>query len=115
MRRKGGELKFPKTSTFEAERQSFYDNEQHLRSRIQSLTQLRKQPAVPPSPTVLVMPETDTEEDEEEEAVEPSVSSQEKEDSHAEPAEMTALKLELSTLSTSHASLQNTLALLQTQ
>jgi hypothetical protein len=115
MRRKGGKLKFPKTSTFEAERQSFYDNEQHLRSRIQSLTQLRKQPAVPPSPTVLVMPETDTEEEEEEEAVEPSVSSQEKEDSHAEPAEMTALKLELSTLSTSHASLQNTLALLQTQ
>jgi hypothetical protein len=102
------------TATFEAERQSFYDNEQHLRSRIQSLTQ-RKQPTVPPSPTVLVMPETDTEEEEEEEAVEPSVSSQEKEDPHAEPAEMTALKLELSTLSTSHASIQNTLVLLQTQ
>ena len=61
------------------------------------------------------MPETDTEEEEEEEAVEPSVSTEEIEDPHAEPAEMTALKLELSTLSTSHASLQNTLALLQTQ
>ena len=62
------------------------------------------------------MPETDTEEEEEEEAVEPSVSAQEKEeDSHAEPAEMTALRLELSTLSTSHASIQNTLGLLQTQ
>ena len=61
------------------------------------------------------MPETDAEEEEEEEAVEPSVSTQEKEDPHAEPAEMTALKLELSTLSTSHASLQNTLGLLQTQ
>jgi hypothetical protein len=61
------------------------------------------------------MPETDTEDEEEEEAVEPSVSTQEEEDSHAEPAEMTALKLELSTLSTSHASLQNTLVLLQTQ
>ena len=32
-----------------------------------------------------------------------------------EPPETTALKLELSTLSTSHASLQSTLALLQTQ
>jgi len=61
------------------------------------------------------MPETDTEEEEEEEAVQLSVSTEEQEDSHAEPAEMTALKLELSTLSTSHASLQNTLALLQTQ
>ena len=61
------------------------------------------------------MLETETEEEEEEEAVEPSVSSQEKEDPHAEPAEMTALKLELSTLSTSHASIQNTLVLLQTQ
>jgi hypothetical protein len=48
-------------------------------------------------------------------SVEPSVSSQEREDPHAEPAEMTALKLELSTLSTSHGSLQNTLVLLQTQ
>jgi len=62
------------------------------------------------------MPETDTEEEEEEEEVEPSVSTQEiEEDPHAEPAEMTALKLELSTLSTSHASIQNTLVLLQTQ
>ena len=116
MRRKVVKHSFPKTATFEAERQSFYDNEQHLRSRIQSLTQVRKQPTVPPSPTVLVMPETDTEDEEEEEAVEPPVTSQDKEeDSHAEPAEMTSLKLELSTLSTSHASLQNTLVLLQTQ
>ena len=106
---------FSKTATFEAERQSFYDNEQHLRSRIQSLTQRRKQSTIPPSPTVLVMPETDTEEEEEEETIEPPVTSQEEEDSHAEPAEMTALKLELSTLSTSHASIQNTLVLLQTQ
>ena len=36
-------------------------------------------------------------------------------DPQEEPAEMTALKLELSTLSTSHASLQSTLHLLQTQ
>jgi len=61
------------------------------------------------------MPETDTEEEEEEEAIEPSVTSQEKEDPHAEPAEMTALRLELSTLSTSYASLQSTVVLLQTQ
>jgi hypothetical protein len=61
------------------------------------------------------MPETDAEEEEEEEAVQLSVSTQEQEDSHVEPVEMTALKLELSSLSTSHASLQNTLALLQTQ
>jgi len=105
---------FPKTAIFEAERQAFYDNEQHLKSRIQSLSQVRKQPVVPRSPTVPDMPETDTEE-EEEEVVEPSVASQESEDPQAEPAEMTALKLELSTLSTSHGSLQNTLALLQTQ
>ena len=36
-------------------------------------------------------------------------------DPDSEPAEMTALKLELSTLSTSYASLQSTLVLLQTQ
>ena len=36
-------------------------------------------------------------------------------DPESEPAEMTALKLELSTLSTSYASLQSTLILLQTQ
>jgi hypothetical protein len=59
--------------------------------------------------------ETDTEDEEEEEPVQSVVSFQEKEDPHAEPAEMTALRLELSTLSTSYASLQNTLVLLQTQ
>lgn len=101
------------TATFEAERQAVYDNEQHLKSRIQSLTQARKQPPVPRSPTIPDMPETDTEE-EEDEPVQPSISFQEK-DLDAEPAEMTALRLELSTLSTSYASLQNTLVLLQTQ
>jgi hypothetical protein len=105
----------PKTATFEAERQSFYDNEQHLKSRIQSLSQMRKQPAVPRSPTSLILSETDAQVEEEEEPVQPSISSQEKEDPHEEPAEMTALRLELSTLSTSYASLQNTLVLLQTQ
>ena len=101
-----------KTATFEAERQAFYDNEQHLKSRIQSLTQARKQPPTPRSPTVPDISETDTEE--EEELVQPTISFQEK-DPDAEPAEMTALRRELSTLSTSYASLQNTLVLLQTQ
>ena len=102
-----------KTATFEAERQAFYDNEQHLKSRIQSLTQARKLPPVPPSPSVPEMSETDTDDDEEE-PIQPSISSVEK-DPDEEPAEMTSLRLELSTLSTSYASLQNTLVLLQTQ
>ncbi|KAI9572864.1 hypothetical protein HD554DRAFT_2185049 [Boletus coccyginus] len=103
------------TSTFEAERQAFYDNEQHLKSRIQSLTHARKQveqirsletepeivPEQPHSPT------------------EPPPSSphpvQPLDDPDSEPAEMTALRLELSTLSTSYSSLQSTLILLQTQ
>lgn len=107
---------FLKTTTFEAERQAFYDNEQHLKSRIQSLTQqVRKQLVVSQSPTVPDITETDTEEEEEEEALELPLSTQEKEDLQGEPAEMTALRLELSTLSTSYASLQNTLILLQTQ
>ena len=106
---------FPKTTTFEAERQAFYDNEHHLKSRIQSLTQARTQAVVPRSPTVPDVPETETDEEVEEEVVESSTPSQEKEDPHAEPAELTAMKLELSTLSTSYASLQNTLVLLQTQ
>ncbi|KAI0307761.1 hypothetical protein B0F90DRAFT_1664786 [Multifurca ochricompacta] len=92
------------TATFEAERQAFYDNEQHLKSRIQSLTQARRRRHEPDT----------EEEEEEEEPVQPYIS-QEKEDLHAEPVEMTALRLELSTLSTSYASLQNTLVLLQTQ
>jgi len=111
----GSKHVFPKTASFDAERQAFYDNEQHLKSRIQSLTQARSQRVIQPSPTMSDFLETDTEEEEEEEAIEPSVTSQEKEDPHAEPAEMTALRLELSTLSTSYASLQSTLVLLQTQ
>ncbi|KAH9969010.1 hypothetical protein BC827DRAFT_1121006 [Russula dissimulans] len=103
------------TTTFEAERQAFYDNEHHLKSRIQSLIQARTQAVVPRSPTVSDVPETGTDEEVEEEVVESSAPSQEKEDPHAEPAELTAVKLELSTLSTSYASLQNTLVLLQTQ
>ena len=43
------------------------------------------------------------------------MSKQDMTDPEQEPAEMTALRLELSTLSTSHASLQATVALLQSQ
>ncbi|KAL4241721.1 hypothetical protein ABKN59_000896 [Abortiporus biennis] len=103
------------TSTFEAERQAFYDNEQHLKSRIQSLTQARKQTAVPPSPSVIsvVESEADVEEDEPSEASQST--EQDINDPQQEPAEMTALRLELSTLSTSYTSLQSTLVLLQSQ
>lgn len=102
-------------STFDAERQAFYDNEQHLKSRIQSLTQARKQSE--PSRTM------DTElEVTAEEMVSPndlpetiSARKQDMNDPECEPAEMTALRLELSTLSTSYSSLQSTLQLLQSQ
>ncbi|KAF9460785.1 hypothetical protein BDZ94DRAFT_871102 [Collybia nuda] len=104
-------------ATFEAERQAFYDNEQHLKSRIQSLTQARKHPE--PSS---VSAESELEDEDEDELIEAnspqqtiSISRQDISDSEAEPAEMTSLKLELSTLSTSYSSLQSTLVLLQTQ
>ncbi|KAH9898069.1 hypothetical protein C8Q73DRAFT_755691 [Cubamyces lactineus] len=103
------------TATFEAERQAFYDNEQHLKSRIQSLTQARKQP--PPiltSPSVVSVAESETDvEEQPTEVAEPP--KQDMNDPEQEPAEMTALRLELSTLSTSYNSLQSTLVLLQTQ
>ncbi|OJT03071.1 hypothetical protein TRAPUB_6414 [Trametes pubescens] len=103
------------TSTFEAERQSFYDNEQHLKSRIQSLMQARKQPApILTSPSVVSVAESEAGiEEQPAEVSEPP--KQDFNDPEEEPAEMTALRLELSTLSTSYTSLQSTLVLLQTQ
>ncbi|KAF4606808.1 hypothetical protein EYR38_000863 [Pleurotus pulmonarius] len=99
------------TATFEAERQAFYDNEQHLKSRIQSLTQARKRPDPEPEPEPIP-------EEEEEESI-PTVKEveprQDFNDPEAEPAEMTSMRLELSTLSTSYTSLQSTLVLLQSQ
>ncbi|KAH9944102.1 uncharacterized protein BXZ73DRAFT_39721 [Epithele typhae] len=102
------------TTTFDAERQAFYDNEQHLKSRIQSLTQARKQlQPVLTSPSVISIAESEMDvEDTPTEEPEPM---QDINDPEQEPAEMTALRLELSTLSTSHHSLQSTLVLLQTQ
>lgn len=105
-----------KASTFEAERQAFYDNEQHLKSRIQSLTQARKQPLPPlTSPSVASIAETETDEMGIADVEAPEVDEQDVNDPEQEPAEMIALKLELSTLSTSYSSLQQTLVLLQTQ
>ncbi|KAF8622914.1 hypothetical protein AX15_006675 [Amanita polypyramis BW_CC] len=121
------------TTSFEAERQAFYDNEQHLKSRIQSLTQARKQlePETVPSPQVSEKeteaeadaraPQPDGRDAEEIDKPPPESKISEKtviqdfNDPESEPAEMTALRLELSTLSTSYASLQSTLVLLQTQ
>lgn len=105
------------TASFEAERQAFYDNEQHLKSRIQSLSDSRKRLEERSAPTL--EPENDPELEEEEEVQPPpdqtlSVSRAET-DENVEPAEMTSLRLELSTLSTSYASLQSTLLLHQTQ
>ncbi|KAF9822013.1 hypothetical protein IEO21_00007 [Rhodonia placenta] len=107
-----------KTATFEAERQAFYDNEQHLKSRIQTLTQARKQPSIPltsPSVVSVAMSESVTEVEEELSQPPQEAPKQDVGDPEQEPAEMTALKLELSTLSTSYTSLHSTLALLQTQ
>ncbi|KAJ6621255.1 hypothetical protein B0H10DRAFT_2215480 [Mycena sp. CBHHK59/15] len=105
------------TNTFEAERQAFYDNEQHLKSRIMSLTQARKQPdRAPTSSTLDTEPQTDVEEEEADaKGPEAEPPKQDMDDPETEPAEMTSLRLELSTLSTSYSSLQSTLVLLQTQ
>lgn len=113
----------PQTSAFEAERQSFYDNEQHLKSRLQSLTQALNQARSQAAPmnamrdtdsmsladstsimSTAVPPETTQNTESTATVKEVQLS-----------AEMSDLKLELSTLSTSHASIQNTLILLQTQ
>ncbi|KAG2159976.1 uncharacterized protein EDB93DRAFT_1217307 [Suillus bovinus] len=119
------------TSTFEAERQAAYDNEQHLRSRIQSLTQARKVAEPPRSADATYTTNSsrqdplDTDVEAEAEASEVAVPQNREEQHHptkqdvndpeSEPAEMTALKLELSTLSTSYTSLHSTLILLQAQ
>jgi len=99
--------------TFEAERQAFYDNEQHLRSRIQSLSEALKRAEE------VAKEDSEPHYNEEAQLQEapsiPSISQHDLNDPENEPAEMTALKLELSTLATSHSSLQSTLVLLQTQ
>ena len=109
------------TATFDAERQACYDNEQHLKSRIQSLTQARKRVESMPTP-VEIEPDNEFVADD----IPPSPTSSppngpnnslkiDLNNPENEPAEMTSLKLELSTLSTSYSSLQSTLMLMQTQ
>ncbi|KAF9478513.1 hypothetical protein BDN70DRAFT_879850 [Pholiota conissans] len=107
------------TATFEAERQAFYDNEQHLKSRIQSLSQTRRRVE---TMTMLSESESDAETMDENLSPFPHSNHVERDarqhnfdDPEYEPAEMTSLKLELSTLSTSYSSLQSTLILMQTQ
>ncbi|KZS96067.1 hypothetical protein SISNIDRAFT_473483 [Sistotremastrum niveocremeum HHB9708] len=102
------------TQTFDAERQAFYDNEQHLKSRIQSLTKAKKTPVTPITPEQASDVEEETQEEPSLE-VDPPAPTYDNGDEENEPAEMTSLRLELSTLATSHASLQSTLQLLQTQ
>lgn len=108
-------LRLFQTSTFEAERQAFYDNEQHLKSRIQSLAHSRKQveQICPLDTEPEIVPEQPHSPTEPPAVTPPRV--QALDDPDSEPAEMTALRLELSTLSTSYSSLQSTLILLQTQ
>lgn len=109
------------TASFEAERQSFYDNEQHLKSRIGSLTQALDQARLQANATsaASIMDTVSLAETEHETPTTPSImtkpSIQDLRDPEQEPAELTALKLELSTLSTSYNSLQSTLLLLQSQ
>ncbi|KZT30504.1 hypothetical protein NEOLEDRAFT_1054416 [Neolentinus lepideus HHB14362 ss-1] len=111
---------YVQTSTFEAERQAFYDSEQHLKSRIASLTQIRKHVAPPththePSETESIVQEEEDEVAQTNALTSSPEQQQDMDDPETEPAEMTALKLELSTLSTSYSSVQSTLVLLQSQ
>ncbi|KAF8337900.1 uncharacterized protein EI90DRAFT_3040979 [Cantharellus anzutake] len=98
------------TQTFESERQSFYDNEQHLKSRIQNLSQSQRSIRTRKSSMTqsIVTERTSDELDHESDSLRGD------EEEH-EPPEIIAMKLELSTLATSHASLQGTLQLMQAQ
>lgn len=80
------------------------------------MTQARKQPE-PTSATLDIESEAEGDLEDKHEASHnpPEPKQQDIEDPEQEPAEMTSLKLELSTLSTSYSSLQSTLLLLQTQ
>ncbi|KIJ45289.1 hypothetical protein M422DRAFT_251468 [Sphaerobolus stellatus SS14] len=118
------------TASFEAERQALYDNEQHLKSRIQSLTAARKaqQEAAewPSSPVPSISPSVapdDTPSDATPEIAgegrlpaTPNGNPLENEEADiSDGPEITALKLELSTLSTSHISLQTMVHMLQVE
>ena len=70
---------------------------------------------MPPSPSHISIAESESEVEEEDSADLLPEAQQDISDPEQEPAEMTALRLELSTLSTSYTSLQSTVVLLQTQ
>ncbi|KAF8507731.1 hypothetical protein JB92DRAFT_3089474 [Gautieria morchelliformis] len=100
------------TATFEAERQALYDNEQHLKSRIQSLMAARKQ--VSPAPSVadsIALSEAHPTSPATPVAHPPMRNDVEVPDG----PEITALKLELSIFSTSHTSLQTMVQMLRTE
>lgn len=82
-----------------------------MKSRIQSLSQARRQPDLSSLSIHEYESEAETEEEEPPVPTPPSTT----DDPYDEPPEVTALKLELSTLSTSYVSIQNTLILLQSQ
>ncbi|KAF8591893.1 hypothetical protein K439DRAFT_1379550 [Ramaria rubella] len=109
------------TATFEAERQALYDNEQHLKSRIQSLMAARKaqQEAAerPVSPVPSIAPSVEPSEAFPTSPTTPIARTIVQDDSAdtSDGPEITALKLELSTLSTSHTSLQTMVHMLQTE
>lgn len=109
-------------ATFEAERQALYDNEQHLKSRIQSLTAARKaqQEASerPVSPVPSIAPSIAPSQPQPSSPTTPVARLPAKEEEDVEVSdgpEVTALKMELSTLSTSHTSLQTMVQMLQTE
>lgn len=114
------------TASFEAERQALYDNEQHLKSRIQSLAASRKlqQEAMEQVKEELAerssaTPEIQIQEDDRgmifPSPRPPRPAPKEEETDVSDGPEITALKLELSTLTTSHASLQTTVQMLQAE
>ncbi|KAG9099817.1 hypothetical protein FS749_000292 [Ceratobasidium sp. UAMH 11750] len=106
---------------FESERQAFYDNTAHLKSRIQSLTDAQKdwkqaQLEASPEPNAEQVQGSEQEQgsgQQQERKVKPRASLGRSEPD--EPPEMTALRLELSTLGTSHGSLGQTVKMLQSQ
>lgn len=111
------------TASFEAERQALYDNEQHLKSRIQSLTASRKlqQEAIEQAKEELAERSSSTSPEEDHRDMlfpsprPPRPAPKEDDPDVSDGPEITALKLELSTLTTSHTSIQTTVQILQAE
>ncbi|KAF8488134.1 hypothetical protein JB92DRAFT_2836408 [Gautieria morchelliformis] len=109
------------TATFEAEHQALYDNEQHLKSCIRSLTAARKvlheaaERPVSPAPPIAdsIAPSEAQPTSPATPLAHPPTRNDDVEVSDG--PEITALKLKLSILSMSHASLQRMVQMLQTK